>query len=117
MRAKPLRAKGRLPKPQIASTWIETRLPRLGHADWRVAVKLRVELFQTGDLRQIVNLDIQALGMMNEVILVIAFRQVEPLRWLHPRHDGGREGTCFAELRDVSAGHLLLHGRCKEYLR
>jgi hypothetical protein len=74
MRAKPLRAKGRLLKPQIALAWVEPRLPRLGHPDWRIPIELWVELFQTGDLRQIVNLDVQALGMMNEVILMIAFR-------------------------------------------
>src|SRR5215510_8128713 len=72
-----------------------------GNGHRLIAIDIREQPLQVGDLRQIVENDIRIGGIANEEVLMIGLRREETLQGIDPGNDRATEYSCLIELGDV----------------
>src|SRR3984885_6713822 len=82
-----------------------------------VAVEVRVEPLQGRDLRKVVDDDVGTVGIMQQIILMVALGGIKARKLVDAGNDWCAKRMCVRKLCQVGACHLFLRRSFKENIR
>src|SRR5262245_22487473 len=100
---------------KATSSYLPMRRENGGDSYAPLAIQLREFAPHSFDFRRVVDHDVQIVGMVSGVILVVGLCRIEHVELLEFGNDRPAKGAAFVQLLDVSLSDLLLLGACKEY--